>query len=141
MFRWRLGVGDCPNTQESEEQSPVFVQWLDSIWQLWKQMPWAFEFSEQLLSTIYTHVYSGLFGTFQYNCEQEKRMKEAEAPTRSLWWYLMHRKEQFYNPSYNERKSMSLKGMMLDMRTAETNLQLWDAHIACADPICRKYTA
>ncbi|KAF0752533.1 hypothetical protein AaE_006003 [Aphanomyces astaci] len=140
MFRWRGGAGDSPNAQELEEQSPVFVQWLDAMWQLWRQVPWAFEFSDELLTTVYSHVYSGLFGTFQYNSEREKRAKEVHAPTRSLWRYLLSRQHEFVNVQYNARQSLALRGRPLPVLALESDLMLWDAHIACADPICRKYT-
>ncbi|KAF0692063.1 Aste57867_16807 [Aphanomyces stellatus] len=141
MFRWRGAVGDSPNGQEVEEQSPVFVQWLDAMWQVWRQVPWAFEFTDVLLETVYTHVYSGLFGTFNYNSEQEKRQKEADAPTRSLWRYLLSRQHEFINSQYDAYKSESLRGRPLPaLLSLESDLLLWDAHIACADPICRKYT-
>ncbi|OQR99566.1 myotubularin-like protein [Achlya hypogyna] len=130
MFKWRLGVGTGPDAEESTEQSPVFV---------WRQVPWAFEFSDQLLATIYTHVYSGLFGTFEYNCEKEHRDREALEPTRSLWRYLLRRRDVFENPTYEADKSFRLRGQLLDVEVAEAALRLWDAHVACADPICRKY--
>ncbi|EQC38419.1 hypothetical protein SDRG_04130 [Saprolegnia diclina VS20] len=140
MFRWRLGVGTGPNAEEATELSPVFVQWLDCVWQVWRQAPWAFEFSDELVATIYNHVYSGLFGTFEYNCEKEHRDKEALDPTRSLWRYLLRRQATFENPSYEPEKSLRLVGQLLDVNVAESDLRLWDAHVACADPICRKYT-
>ncbi|OQR89922.1 myotubularin [Thraustotheca clavata] len=139
MFRWRLGIGHGPNTEESGEQSPVFVQWLDCIWQVWRQVPWAFEFTDQLLVTIYNHVYSGLFGTFQYNCEKEQRDREALDPTRSLWKYLLQRQEAYRQSVYQEKESLAMVGQLLEIRVSESDLRLWNAHIACADPICRKY--
>ncbi|RHY30735.1 hypothetical protein DYB32_004061 [Aphanomyces invadans] len=140
MFRWRTGAGDSPNAQEVEEQSPVFVQWLDAMWQVWRQVPWAFEFSDELLATVYSHVYSGLFGTFKYNSEREKWTKEAQTPTRSLWRYLLSRQHEFVNIQYNAAQSLALRGRPLPVLALESDLLLWDAHIACADPICRKYT-
>ncbi|KAF0732183.1 hypothetical protein Ae201684P_020897 [Aphanomyces euteiches] len=140
MFRSRGAVGDPPNGQEVEDQSPVFVQWLDTMWQVWRQVPWAFEFSDELLATLYTNVYSGLFGTFQYNSEQEKLAKEAKAPTRSLWRYLLSQQHEYMNVQYNATQSQMLRGRPLPVLALESDLALWDAHIACADPICRKYT-
>jgi hypothetical protein len=42
---------------ESQEVSPVFLQWVDCVWQLWRQFPCAFEFNERFLVTIIYHVY------------------------------------------------------------------------------------
>ena len=57
---------------ESQEVSPVFLQWVDCVWQLWRQFPCAFEFNERFLVTLCYHVYSGRFGNFLYNCEAER---------------------------------------------------------------------
>ena len=44
-FRDRCGHGSAAH---HSERSPVFVQWLDVVWQLLEQHPVAFEFSEVL---------------------------------------------------------------------------------------------
>ena len=51
------------------------------ILQVTQQFPNAFEFNEYFLTTILDHLYSGLFGTFLYNCDKER--KEAKLHTRS----------------------------------------------------------
>lgn len=39
------------------EDSPVFVQWVDCVWQLMHQFPAAFEFNEHFLVTLLDHVF------------------------------------------------------------------------------------
>ncbi|XP_053896889.1 myotubularin-related protein 1 isoform X5 [Malaclemys terrapin pileata] len=72
-FAMRVGHGD--DDHADADRSPIFLQFLDCVWQMTKQFPAAFEFNELFLITILDHLYSCLFGTFLYNCEQE-RLKE-----------------------------------------------------------------
>jgi myotubularin-related protein 6/7/8 len=57
---------------DSKEISPVFTQFIESIWQLMQQFPCAFQFNDRLLITIHDHVYSCQFGTFIGNCEKDR---------------------------------------------------------------------
>lgn len=140
MFRTRYSQGEAPGHQEVEEQSPVFVQWLDSVWQIWRQQPWAFEFSDALLAALYDHVYSGLFGTFLYNCERERKKREAEAPTRSLWTLLNEKREEFVNADYDSAKNFNSIGIILPFSTEENELVIWDHHLVHADPVHQNYS-
>ncbi|XP_074863506.1 phosphatidylinositol-3-phosphate phosphatase MTMR1 isoform X4 [Carettochelys insculpta] len=72
-FAMRVGHGDGDHADA--DRSPIFLQFLDCVWQMTKQFPAAFEFNELFLITILDHLYSCLFGTFLNNCEQE-RLKE-----------------------------------------------------------------
>lgn len=139
MFRHRYSHGDGPGQQEVEEQSPVFIQWLDSMWQVWRQQPWAFEFNEALLAALYEHVFSGLFGTFLYNCERERKEREAAAPTRSLWFALLEAKDKYVNLEYDSAKNFNSVGVVLPFSSEEDDLLLWENHLVYADPVCRKY--
>ncbi|VUZ49543.1 unnamed protein product [Hymenolepis diminuta] len=76
-----------------EEQSPVFLQWLDCVHQIQLQFPGHFEFNELFLLKIAIHTYSGLFGTFLCNSEYERQTEQKSLPSCSLWAFL--------NPKYN----------------------------------------
>ena len=52
-----------------QEESPVFLQWLDCIWQLWRQCPPAFQFNEVMLLHLADQVYSGSWLHFTHNCQ------------------------------------------------------------------------
>jgi myotubularin-related protein 1/2 len=55
----------------SEDQfSPIFLQWLDCVHQILVLHKNVFEFNLSFLNFIGQHVYSGLYGTFLYNCEK-----------------------------------------------------------------------
>ncbi|MGH0122876.1 UNVERIFIED_CONTAM: hypothetical protein FKN15_023836 [Acipenser sinensis] len=66
-FSSRIGHGD--KNHADADRSPIFVQFIDCVWQMTKQFPTAFEFNELFLMTILDNLYSCRFGTFLYNCE------------------------------------------------------------------------
>ncbi|RLN98726.1 hypothetical protein BBJ28_00009341 [Nothophytophthora sp. Chile5] len=84
-FRDRTGHG---SSNGSSETSPVFLQWIDCVWQVLTQFPSAFEFNERYLMLILDHLYSCRFGTFLYDCQRERVEQEALHPTQSLWSFL-----------------------------------------------------
>jgi myotubularin-related protein 1/2 len=140
MFRSRYSQGEGPGHQEVEEQSPVFVQWIDSLWQIWRQQSWAFEFNEALLALLYDSVYSGLYGNFLYNNERERRDRELDTSTRSLWSLVMEKRDQYINLEYDCAKNFNSVGIILPFSSEEDELALWESHLAYADPVTRKYS-
>ncbi|XP_052443360.1 myotubularin-related protein 1 isoform X2 [Carassius gibelio] len=97
-FASRVGHGD--GNHANSERSPLFVQFIDCVWQMTRQFPSAFEFNELFLITVLDHLYSCLFGTFLYNSEQERVAKEMYSKTVSLWSYVNSQLEEFTNPLY-----------------------------------------
>ncbi|CAD0195586.1 unnamed protein product [Chrysodeixis includens] len=97
-FQLRIGHGD--ERHSDADRSPVFVQWVDCVWQLQQQFPTAFEFTERLLITIVDHLYSCRFGTFLFNTERERAKEEVKTKTVSLWSYINSRQELYLNPLY-----------------------------------------
>lgn len=70
---------------EAKERSPVFVQFLDCVWQIMHQFPSAFEFNEALLLHLADHSQSGWFGTFLFNTERERKAHQLKTFTSSIW--------------------------------------------------------
>lgn len=66
MFRQRSGSHD------PHEYSPVFVQFLDCVWQIWRQFPWEFEFTDQLLLTLVYAVVSRYSEDFIFDHDQQR---------------------------------------------------------------------
>ncbi|XP_026051199.1 myotubularin-related protein 1-like isoform X1 [Carassius auratus] len=97
-FASRVVHGD--GNHANSERSPLFVQFIDCVWQMTRQFPSAFEFNELFLITVLDHLYSCLFGTFLYNSEQERVAKEVYSKTVSLWSYVNSQLEEFTNPLY-----------------------------------------
>jgi myotubularin-related protein 1/2 len=101
-FEQRLGYGEDRHTDA--DRSPVFIQFVDCVWQIMRQFPFAFEFNEFFLIQILDHVYSCRFGTFLFNSEKERREKEVKRRTASLWSYLNSSLDEFINPLYNRHE-------------------------------------
>jgi hypothetical protein len=47
-------------------ESPVFLLFLDSIWQIWQQFPCSFEFNEDFIITLFKHAYASQFGELTF---------------------------------------------------------------------------
>jgi myotubularin-related protein 1/2 len=83
-FSQRTGTGEF--SDDADNQSPVFIQWLDCVHQILLQEPFAFEFNQHFLVDVAHLVYSGRTGTFLGNNERvRKRELKAHLRTHSAW--------------------------------------------------------
>jgi len=89
-----------PFSGADNEESPVFLQFLDCVHQLIVQFPLYFEYNTKFLMAIYDHANSGLFGTFLGDNEKERTKARAQTRTISLWTYLNKNKKDFENSKY-----------------------------------------
>ncbi|XP_066105651.1 myotubularin isoform X1 [Saccopteryx bilineata] len=99
-FASRIGHGD--KNHADADRSPIFLQFIDCVWQMSKQFPTAFEFNERFLMTILDHLYSCRFGTFLYNCESARERQKVTERTVSLWSLINSNKDTFKNPFYTK---------------------------------------
>ncbi|XP_016077440.1 PREDICTED: myotubularin isoform X1 [Miniopterus natalensis] len=99
-FASRIGHGD--KNHADADRSPIFLQFIDCVWQMSKQFPTAFEFNERFLMTILDHLYSCRFGTFLYNCESARERQKVTERTVSLWSLINSNKDIFKNPFYTK---------------------------------------
>lgn len=53
-------------------QAPLFLLFLDAVWQLLEQYPAAFEFSETYLAVLHDSTRVPLFGTFLFNSPHQR---------------------------------------------------------------------
>ncbi|XP_041111509.1 myotubularin-like isoform X1 [Polyodon spathula] len=117
-FSSRIGHGDKNHTDA--DRSPIFVQFIDCVWQMTKQFPTAFEFNELFLMTILDNLYSCRFGTFLYNCESVRDNMEVKEKTVSLWSMINSENGKYINPFYTKESSRVLYPVA-SMR----HLELW----------------
>ncbi|XP_030377532.1 myotubularin-related protein 2 [Scaptodrosophila lebanonensis] len=97
-FQQRIGHGD--NKHSDADRSPVFLQFIDSVWQVSQQYVNAFEFNEHFLITIVDHLYSCRFGTFLCNTEAERVAEDLKHRTISLWTHINSSLDQYLNPLF-----------------------------------------
>ncbi|TRY91149.1 hypothetical protein DNTS_014122, partial [Danionella cerebrum] len=126
-FSARVGHGD--ENHANSERSPLFVQFIDCVWQMMRQFPTAFEFNELFLVTVLDHLYSCLFGTFLYNSEKER---EVNSKTASLWSYTNSQSEDFTNPFY-----VDYENHVLYPQASLRHLELWVGYYVRWNPHMR----
>ena len=100
QFAKRSGMTEKKNEGETE-RSPIFLQFLDCIYQLIVQFPTEFEFNTDYLLFIAKNYNVNLFGTFMFNNEEERVKNKAKEVTPSVWTYLLNNKEKYVNPLYS----------------------------------------
>lgn len=77
----------------SNEQSPIFHQFLDCVYQIYRQRPQAFEFNSRFLKRLFYHYYSCQYGTFL--CDNERELALVRDRTVSVWDYFNSRRGEF----------------------------------------------
>lgn len=122
--------GHASRKHDDQERSPVFLQWLDVVWQLMRQFPNAFEFTEKLLLFLADALFSCQFGTFLGNCESERSDQglNIRARTESVWTCVLTNTERFRNQSY------SAAVVTLWPCTSIKKLALWERYFCRWDP-------
>ncbi|XP_074738389.1 myotubularin isoform X4 [Strix uralensis] len=132
-FASRIGHGD--KNHADADRSPIFLQFIDCVWQMSKQFPTAFEFNEQFLITILDHLYSCRFGTFLYNSESLREKEKVSEKTLSLWSLINSEKSKYTNPFYTKELNRALYPVA-SMR----HLELWVNYYIRWNPRIRQQT-
>ncbi|OTF76415.1 hypothetical protein BLA29_009929, partial [Euroglyphus maynei] len=133
-FAQRLGHGEDKSSDDN--RSPVFLQWLDCVWQIQRQFPTAFEFNETLLLVIADHMYSCLFGTFLANSESTRKRDGIPNKTKSIWSMVNTYRDEFLNACYTtaptpytiSMTASSTKDYVIVPRCAAPFIQLWTSY-------------
>ena len=123
QFAKRSGISEKKEEGENE-RSPIFLQFLDCIYQLMMQFPSEFEFNSEYLLFIAKNYNVNLFGTFLYNNEKERKEKNGRLKTASIWTYLLNKKEKYLNPLYNSQNCNKI----LTPNFAYYSYKLWTAY-------------
>lgn len=113
--------GNGINTGDWNERCPVFLQWLDCVYQLYHQFPCAFQFNEAYLVKLMQHTYSHLFGSFLCNNTREREANQLNQRTASVW-SLLHSKN---NKLINHLYCPSLEQQVLYPSYNVRSLELW----------------
>ena len=98
QFALRFGHGNGDTTDN--QRSPVFLLFLDCVYQLCEQFPTAFEFTERLLLDLADWTWNCRFGTFLFNSHQARLQQDAYRQTTSVWTYVFSQAKDYCNPFY-----------------------------------------
>ncbi|XP_017155825.1 myotubularin-related protein 10-B [Drosophila miranda] len=117
-FQRRLGhVYAATNGGEQvleSEQSPVFLLFLDCVWQLLQQFPDEFEFSQTYLTTLWDACFMPIFDTFQFDnqAQRVRAVKNSPLVLRPVWdWseqFTDKDKMFFSNPLYQRQRNEAM---------------------------------
>lgn len=115
--------GSSPSSSSTDEGqiSPIFVQFLDCVYQLVHLYPGAFEFNAEYLLELSFHVYSCRFGNMLCDTEREREtLAGIRQRTHSLWDHLETR-PGWINPHYVE----SPGAILMPLPTLLRSVGLW----------------
>jgi myotubularin-related protein 9 len=112
-----------PGSNDKREYSPVFLLFLDCVWQLMHQFACSFEFNEDFLILLLDHHYGSEFGTFLGNCPRERLEHDFASKTTSLWSYINRPQilEECLNPVYEPNEKAIWPSV------AAQSLELWES--------------
>jgi myotubularin-related protein 3/4 len=135
---------------DNNERSPVFLQWLDCVHQLWLKNSDAFEFNQRYLMKLAQHSYSGMFGNFLFNSVKDAASQtviwqsndevSSNAETEDgveqfnpvnlffVWDYLGKHNHKFVNPAYTAHRKQRLT-----TPKALWEITLWKEVYCCTD--------
>lgn len=99
----------------ASEQSPLFLLFLDCVWQLLQQFCEEFEFTETYLTTLWDASFMPIFDTFLFNCEHDRlNARKDGLIMRPVWdWGEQFADKDilfFTNPLYRRAQSESAVG-------------------------------
>lgn len=95
------------NSIKDNEYIPIFILFLDCIYQIMIEAPLAFEFNQRLLRKLAIHVQTAKFGTFLCNRDAERNANKVLEKTISLWSYIKNhnKKAKYTNELYDATKT------------------------------------
>lgn len=130
-----LVVNGSGRLSNSDERSPVFLQFIDCVWQTMQQFPHSFEFNERFLITIMDELYAARFGTFLFNSEMQGRDHGVRERTISLWAYINADVKAYQNPLYTPAEVSGHR--VIFPQHALAQLQFWTGYYVRWHPLMR----
>ncbi|KAF2768060.1 phosphatases II [Teratosphaeria nubilosa] len=96
--------GSKKHGTDENEMAPIFHQFLDTVYQMQRQYPHAFEFNERFLLRLLYQTYACQYGEFLFNNEKERSQHRLP----SVWPFFLARRKEFTNPEYAPKDAESL---------------------------------
>lgn len=115
----------------TSDESPIFLLYLDCVWQLIQQFPSQFEFTETYLTSLWDTVHVSIFDTFLFNCERERYSAAMDSNNplilRSAWdWHEQYTDQDislFQNPLFYQNDEDIL--IIIIPKYDIPNLEFW----------------
>ncbi|PAV91894.1 hypothetical protein WR25_21867 [Diploscapter pachys] len=128
-FSQRIGHGE--DKPGDSERSPVFLQFIDCVWQIMKLYGHYFEFTSTLLIEILDELYACRFGTFLYNSEKQRIVEHrCHETTISLWSYILENRTKYLNPLYRSQEA----SVVILMTPSIRHLHVWNEYYGRHNP-------
>ncbi|XP_075979433.1 myotubularin-related protein 10-B [Anticarsia gemmatalis] len=108
------------------QTAPVFLLYLDCVWQLLQQFPAHFQFTETYLTTLWDCAHNHIFDTFLFNCARDRELAVAKNfVQRPVWDWGEQFSEQdkalFYNPLFLGVKPSGTQSTRLSQTPVNTS--------------------
>lgn len=100
QFDIRLGF--TYSSQNDDKRSPIFIQFLDCVFQLTVQFPTHFEFNSLMLHDLAYFAHSGRFGTFMGNSMKDRKETSILNNTTSVWTFVFENLDKYTNSFYQQ---------------------------------------
>jgi hypothetical protein len=128
-FHLRCAHGEGRNDKSSQSQtssdegqiSPIFLQFLDCVYQIVHLYPEGFEFNAKYLLELSFHIYSCRFGNMLCDTEREREVLAGiRQRTYSVWDYLDN------NPKFSNHEFQNCEGVLLmPLSSLLRSVSLW----------------
>jgi hypothetical protein len=99
-FQLRCAHSEDKSKRNDEQTSPIFLQFLDCVWQLLQQFPTMFEITPRYLLTIANHIHSCRFSTFCLSSEKDRELLQVDEKCTEIWTYLGANYDTLRNPFF-----------------------------------------
>ncbi|OQR84668.1 alpha-1,3-mannosyltransferase [Achlya hypogyna] len=123
-----LRCGHARSDIANEQRSPIFLLWLDCVWQILRQFPTEFELNEAGLLMLADHVYSCKFGNFLFDSEKARLECFKHHAAADVWTELHGQRAKFVNADFAPQRTL------LFPSTTWKNIKLWKGYFARFDP-------
>ena len=120
--------GHTQSDTSNDQRSPIFLLWLDCVYQVIRQRPRDCEFNENLLIALADHVYSCKFDNFMFNTERERNHYRRKRKLASIWDEIETNRSKFINSVYLPQQDP------LEISFHSKNIRLWDGYFCRFDP-------
>lgn len=126
-FHTRCGHGEGKNEQGGDEGqlSPIFLQFLDCVFQLVNQFPDYFEFNTRYLLLLSEHIYSCRFGTLLCDSEREREVVAGIRQRTYCMWDYLDSIPELINPLFDKTASTKAGVLLMPLPMLLRNVTLW----------------